>query len=44
MRRARTREVDTAIAACALVHDARLWTLNPADFQDVPGIQLYTPG
>ena len=41
--RARTREVDIAIAACALVNDARLWTLNPADFQDVPGIQLYRP-
>jgi predicted nucleic acid-binding protein len=44
VRRARTREVDLAIAACALVHDARLWTLNPADFQDVPGIRLYGPG
>ena len=44
LRRARTREVDIAIAACALVHDARLWTLNRADFQDVPGIQLYGPG
>jgi predicted nucleic acid-binding protein len=42
--RARTREVDIAIAACALVHDAQLWTLNRADFQDVPGIQLYGPG
>ena len=44
VRRARTREVDLAIAACALVHDARLWTLNSADFQDVPGIRLYGPG
>jgi predicted nucleic acid-binding protein len=42
--RARAREVDLAIAACALVHDARLWTLNRADFQDVPGIRLYGPG
>ena len=39
--RARTREVDLAIAACALVRGARLWTLNHADFQDVPGIRLY---
>ena len=39
--RARTREVDLAIAACALVHKARLWTLNQADFQDVPGLRLY---
>jgi predicted nucleic acid-binding protein len=44
LRRARTREVDIAIAACALVHDAQLWTLNRADFQDVPGIRLYGPG
>ena len=42
--RARTREFDLAIAACALVRDARLWTLNHADFQDVPGIRLYGPG
>ena len=44
VRRARTREVDLAIAACALVHKARLWTLNRADFRDVPGIRLYVPG
>jgi len=44
VRRARTREVDLAIAACALVHEARLWTLNRADFRDVPGIRLYGPG
>ena len=41
VRRARTREVDLAIAACALVRGARLWTLNHADFEDVPGIRLY---
>jgi predicted nucleic acid-binding protein len=43
VRRARRREVDLAIAACALVRGARLWTLNHADFQDVPGIRLYGP-
>lgn len=43
VRRARTREVDLAIAACALVRGARLWTLNRADFQDVPGIRMYGP-
>ena len=43
VRKARTREVDLAIAACALVRGARLWTLNHADFQDVPGIRLYGP-
>ena len=41
--RARTREVDLAIAACALVRGASLWTLNHSDFEDVPGIQLYGP-
>jgi predicted nucleic acid-binding protein len=38
--RARGREIDLAIAACAIVHDAALWTLNPADFRDVPGLRL----
>lgn len=41
VRRARGRAVDLAIAACALVRDAQLWTLNRSDFQDVPGIRLY---
>ena len=36
----RGREVDLAIAACAVAHGAALWTLNPGDFRDVPGIQL----
>ncbi len=27
-------------AACALVHEAALWTLNPKDFGDVPGLKL----
>lgn len=38
--RPRGREIDLAIAACALSWDARLWTLNEADFEDVPGLQL----
>lgn len=42
MSRARSREIDLAIASCALVREAELWTLNPADFQDVPGLRLYT--
>jgi predicted nucleic acid-binding protein len=42
--RARSREIDLAIAACALVREARLWTLDHADFHDVPGIRLYRPG
>jgi len=43
MKRPRGREIDLAIAACALVHDAALWTLNLDDFSDVPGLALYDP-
>lgn len=38
--RPRGRELDLAIAACALTHDARLWTLKVDDFADVPGLQV----
>jgi predicted nucleic acid-binding protein len=38
--RPRGREIDIAIAACALAHGAALWTLNPADFTDIPGLTL----
>ena len=41
LRRPRARATDLAIAACALAHGAALWTLNPADFEDVPDLQLY---
>lgn len=41
LKRPRGREVDLAIAACALVRGAHLWTLNSGDFRDVPGIRLY---
>jgi predicted nucleic acid-binding protein len=40
LRRARGREIDLAIAACAISHDAELWTLNVEDFQDIPGLRL----
>ncbi len=43
VRRARSREIDIAIAACAILNKARLWTLNPSDFSDIPGVQLYNP-
>ncbi len=43
VRRSRGRELDLAIAACAITHDARLWTLDPRDFEDVPGLELVTP-
>jgi predicted nucleic acid-binding protein len=39
--RPRGREFDLAVAACALVHEAALWTQNPGDFRDVPGLNLY---
>ena len=40
---ARQRQADLAIAACAIEHGAKLWTLNVKDFADVPGLGLY-PG
>jgi predicted nucleic acid-binding protein len=39
--RARGREIDLAIAACAIVHGAALWTMNRRDFADVPGLHLF---
>ena len=41
LRRGRGREIDLAIAACALILGARLWTLNPRDFRDLTGLELY---
>lgn len=37
------REIDLAIAAHALTRDDKLWTLNPVDFGDIPGLNL-VPG
>jgi len=42
MARPRGREIDIAIAACALASGAALWTLNPTDFADIPGLTLAT--
>ena len=39
--RPRGREIDLAIAACAIVKEAALWTLNAADFSDIPGLRLW---
>ncbi len=39
--RARGRVSDIAIAGCAVEHKAALWTLNPKDFKDIPGLTLY---
>jgi predicted nucleic acid-binding protein len=38
--RPRGREIDLAIAACAMAHGAALWTLNRSDFYDIPGLML----
>jgi predicted nucleic acid-binding protein len=43
VRNARGRDIDLAIAACAIEHDAMLWTLNRDDFKDIPGLTLYRP-
>ena len=40
LKRSRGREVDIAIAACAITHHARLWTLNAGDFSDIPNLKL----
>ena len=43
VRKARGREIDLAIAACALVRNARLWTLNTEDFDDIPDLEISVP-
>lgn len=40
VKRPRGRELDLAIAACAIEWKADLWTLNRADFSDIPGLKL----
>jgi predicted nucleic acid-binding protein len=40
MSRARGREIDLTIAACAIAGGASLWTLNRADFADVPDLRI----
>ena len=41
VRGARQRQADLAIAACAIEAGAALWTLNRADFADLPGLTLF---
>ncbi len=41
--RPRGREIDLAIASCAITWDAVLWTLNVDDFADVPGLRMSQP-
>jgi predicted nucleic acid-binding protein len=40
VRRPRGREMDLAIAACAILRGDVLWTLNIANFADVPRLRL----
>src|SRR5262249_5259231 len=40
LKRPRGREIDIAVAACAIAHDAQLWTVNTADFKDIPNLRL----
>lgn len=42
--RSRGREIVLAIAACALVREAQLWTLDEKDFRDIPGLRLLSSG
>ena len=41
MRSPRGREGDLAVAACALIHGAVLWTLNLKAFSDIPGLEVF---
>ncbi len=41
--RPRGRELDIAIAACAVSRQAELWTLNIDDFSDIPGLRASRP-
>lgn len=36
----RRREIDIAIASCAIIQGASLWTLNPGDFADIPDLDV----
>ncbi len=39
--RARGREIDLAVAACAIAAGGAIWTLNPGDFRDIPDLRLF---
>ena len=42
LRRPRGREIDLAVAASAISRQAQLWTLNGADFEDIPDLRMWT--
>lgn len=41
--RPRSREIDLAIAACAIVHVAEVGTLNQNDIDDISGLHVWCP-
>jgi predicted nucleic acid-binding protein len=41
VKRARGREADLAIAACAIRREALLWTLNLKDFAEIPRLRHF---
>jgi predicted nucleic acid-binding protein len=43
LHRPRERAIDLAIAAHAIHQNIPLWTLNRADFIDIPRLELYNP-
>jgi len=43
VRNPRRREINLAVAACPILHEAALWSLNPRDFRDIPGLRVYSP-
>lgn len=43
VKRARGREIDITVAACAIAQNAALWTLNVDDFRDITPLTLYEP-
>jgi predicted nucleic acid-binding protein len=43
VKRARQRQADLAIAACAIEQGASLWTLDAEDFDDIAGLTLFRP-
>lgn len=43
VKRARGREADIAIAACAQASGASFWSLNEKDFTDIPSLKLWKP-
>ncbi len=43
VKRPRGREIDLAVAACAIAHNAVLWTLNIDDFRDIERLTTHQP-